>query len=122
MYFALLCCPLLMTNVLHLPSGPIVSQTECHNVVKFFQPKIHGCFSVSFPSVSQVCHFVISSHRNNTSLVRKITHQPSPLVICWSYAVVAYIVWWFYQHIIYLLSIHAIVSFSSFPSMLVGFF
>ena len=37
-----------MTNVLHLPSRPIVSRSECHNVVKFFQPESRGYFSVFF--------------------------------------------------------------------------
>ena len=122
MYFAFLCCPLLITNVLHLPSAPIVSPTECHNVVKLFQPEIHGCFSVSFPGVPPLCHFIISSRRNNTSPVRKVTHPPNQLVICWSYAVAGYFVWWFCQHTLDHLSTHVIVSFSCFPSMLVGFF
>ena len=57
MYFALLCCPLLMTNVLHFPSGLIVSQTECHNVVNFSNRK----FAVSFPfSFKVFLHSAIS--------------------------------------------------------------
>ena len=48
MYFALLCCPLRMTKVLHLPSGSIVFQSESHNVVKFIQLEICGCFPFPF--------------------------------------------------------------------------
>ena len=60
MYFALLCCPLLMTNILHLPSGPIVSRIEYHKVVKFFQSEIHIVFPFPFP---MFLHSAISSSR-----------------------------------------------------------
>ena len=95
MYFALLCCPLLMTNVLHLPSGPIVFRSESHNVVKFFQPESRGWFSGFFPRVPPLSHFIIASRWNNTFPVRKVTHPHNPLVFCWSFAVVGYFVWWF---------------------------
>ena len=122
MYFALLCCPLLMTNVLHLPSRPIVSRSECHNVVKFFQPEICTCFSGFYSRVPPLCHFAIPSHQNNTFPVTKVTHPPNPLVFCWSFVVVGYFVWWSCQHTLYHLSTHVIVSFGCFSSMLVGFF
>ena len=121
MYFALLCCLLRMSNILHILSGPIVSRSESHNVVKFIQPEICGDFSISFLCVYSV-HFVIFPRRDNTSSVGRITLPPNPLVICWSYAVMSYLGWWFCQHTLYYLSTHVIVSFSSFPSMLAGFF
>ena len=72
MYFALLICPLLRTNVLHLPSRLIVSWSEYHNVVTFFQTESHGCFSVFFLRGPTPCHFVIASRWNNTYPVRKV--------------------------------------------------
>ena len=77
MYFALLCCSLRMSNILHLRSGPIVSQSESHNVVKFIQPEICGGFSISFLCVYSV---ILSSSLVGTTppQLEKLPSRPIP--------------------------------------------
>ena len=87
MYFALLCCPLLMINALHLSSGPIVFWSECHNIVKFFRLESR----VAFPFfIHMFRHSAISpsAHVRTHSKLQNLPHPPTPqslshlLVIC----------------------------------------
>ena len=97
-----------------------VSWSECHNVVKFSNRKVAFLFRFlsTCSDTLPFRHPLASEHLQSY----KLTHPPIALVFCWSFAVVGYFVWWFCQHTLYHLSTHVIISFSYFPSMVVGFF
>ena len=120
MYFTLLCCSLCMSNVLHLVSSSIASWSESHNVVQFIQLEISGVFSISF-----LFFYLVSSLFSLVGTTRPRKNYP-PAQSLKSFVghmqKGAILGWWFCQHTLYHLSTHVIVSFSSFPSMLVAFF
>ena len=120
MYFALLCCPMRMTNVLHLPSCPIVFQSESHNVFKFIPPEICGGFP--FPLCSSIRSFHQLPSLEHLHNWKNYPPAESLISLCLPYAVIGYLGWWCCQHTLYYLSTHVVVSFRSLSSMLVGFF